>query len=279
MSRKPKLEVWRTYYRKGIVVLEEHYLDGIPHGRRRWWHRNGQLAEEQTYCHGVIHGLCRQWNDRGRLLGSFHVEHGTGRQKSWHDNGRLQMEFTLVEGQFCGSNRTWLRDGTLDSDTVLLFDREVTPHQYRQAAAKDARLPKLLGQTGKPALKGRALKQHSYRLFVAWLLAKRNRSEVREWLTAETKTKRTLGRFKRASAAVQFVEELYQAGAVKVIAPEIYQNKRGDQFADCLLVQLPKTAAQRKAIYQVCEQLEKDDLGASSPDQARGESYLYISMG
>ena len=63
-----------------------------------------------------------------------------------------------------------------------------------------------------------------------------------------------------------------------MIAPDIYRNKRGDQFADCLLVQLPKAAEKRKAIRQVCAQLRKDDLGAVLPDKDWGESHLYIVM-
>lgn len=279
MSRKSKSEVKRTYYRKGIIVSEEHFLGGKQHGRRRLWHRNGQLAEEDTYCNGLRHGLCQQWDDGGRLLGSFQMEHGTGVQKRWHDNGQLNVEFTTLAGQFCGRNRMWLRDGTLVSDKGFLFNREVTPAQYRRASAKDARLPKLRGRMGKPALNHRAQEQHAYRLLLAWLLGKRNASEMRAWLKPADKTKRGVGHFKRASAAVKFIEKLYQAGAIQVIAPDIYQNQRGDQFTDCLLVQLPKRAGQRRAIRAVCAQLRDDDLGAVLPQKEQGESHLYISMG
>ena len=139
------------FHRNGVVAVEENFRGQKLHGRRRTWHRNGQLATEEFYRDGRLHGVCRQWNENGRLLGSFRMEHGTGTQKSWHDNGRLNQEFTTVEGEFCGRSRLWLRDGTLISDRVLLFGRNVTPGQYRKAAAKDPRLPKLRGRIGKGA--------------------------------------------------------------------------------------------------------------------------------
>lgn len=260
------------------MVLEERYVRGQLHGPRRMWHRNGQLAEEQIYRHGFLHGLCRQWNEAGKLLGSVRMDHGTGMQKSWHDNGRLHMEFFTVAGQFCGRSRTWLRDGTLISDGVRLFNRKVAPDDYRRAAAADARLPKLHGRIGKPTVQTRLLKQHIYRVFVAGLMRKGQRAEVQDWLAAEDKHHRTLGRFSHA-AAISFVENLYHAGADQVIAPDIYSNKRGDQFADWLLAKLPAKKSQRTAIRTVCAKFLQKDMGAIQPDRDWGESHLFISLG
>jgi hypothetical protein len=61
---------------------------------------------------------------------------------------------------------------------------------------------------------------------------------------------------------MKFVTELYQAGALEVILPDIYRNQRGDQFADGMLVKLPKGAKQRKAIRAVCAALQKKNLCA-----------------
>jgi hypothetical protein len=278
MSSKLKTVVRRTYYRPGIVVTEERYVGGQPHGPCREWHRNGRLAEERIFRHGLLHGLCRQWNAEGKLLGSFQMVNGTGRHRYWHDNGRLHMEFTTVAGEFCGHGRTWLRDGTLTQEDVTLFNREVTPAQYRRAAATDPRLPKLPARIGKPPVDSPAQERHSFRVFVAWLLQKPSRVEARNWLAAVDKKKRTLGRFKRASTAVKFVGELYQAGAVHVIVPEIYHNKRGDQFADWLLVQLPKSIRQRQAIRAICARYLKNGLGAFEPQHNWGESHLYVLL-
>lgn len=102
------------------------------------------------------------------------------------------MEFSTVEGQFCGRSRTWLQDGTLVSGEVNLFNRRVTLDQYRRAAATDARLPKLRGRIGKPPVKNSALEQHTYRVFVGWLLKNRNRVEARDWLQADDKKSASL---------------------------------------------------------------------------------------
>jgi hypothetical protein len=278
MSTRPKITLRRTFYRKGVLRDEQRLLKGKLHGVQRTWHRNGQLAEESEYRHGLRHGWSRQWDAHGRLLGSYRLENGTGMHRSWYDNGQLNVEYSLVEGQFCGRSRRWLRDGTLITDEVLLFNREVTPSQYRRAAAKDPRLPELPPDFRKLKDQRSATEKRNYRLFTAWLLAKPNCREMRTWLKTEVPTKRTLGRFKQAAAAVEFGEKLYQAGAAKVLAADIYNNKRGDQFADCLLVQLPRAAGPRAAIRKVCAQLKQDDLGAFLPDHDSGESHLYISV-
>jgi len=85
------------------------------------------------------------------------------------------------------------------------------------------------------------------RLFVR-AFVETHRSEARTWLKAAGKKARSLGRFKRTNDAAKFVEELYQAGASQVMVPDIYRNQRGTQFADSLLVQLPRDTAGRKAV-------------------------------
>ncbi len=279
MSTQPKQETNRFFHRNGVLEMEETFRGQKLHGRRRTWHRNGQLAMEEFYLDGLLHGTIRQWNEDGKLLGSCEVQHGTGLQKSWHDNGKLRHEFNTVDGEFCGRDRVWLQDGTLISDLIYLQGRPVTVAKYRRAAAKDARLPKLRG--GNPVRtprKSRAVKKHILDVFVAGLLKKRNQAEALEWLNAAGKRARTLGRFKNVGIASKFVEELYQAGAIKVIAPDIYEGKRGEQFSDSLLVKLPKSASERKAIRAICQQIRKNDHGAFQPDEDLGESHLYILL-
>jgi len=148
------------------VAVEENFSGHKLHGRRRTWHRNGQLATEEFYFDGRLHGVVRQWNENGKLLGSFRMEHGTGTQKSWHDNGRLNLEFATVEGLFCGRSRMWLRDGTLISDQILLFDRNVTPDQYRRAAARDRACPSCEPDRKAAGKKSRVAETYLLRLFV-----------------------------------------------------------------------------------------------------------------
>ena len=252
--------------------------NGRRHGVVRVWHKNGVLANEERYLNGLLHGVCRQWNETGRLLGKYRMVHGTGVQRIWHENGRLQLEFSTVRGDFSGHYCLWLNDGKLMSEEIYLNGRPVTAEEYRAACAKDKSLPKLTGNAGKPLPNTVATEKHIHEVFVRSLLAQKNRAEVRKWLASGGKAVRSLGRFKRESDALKFVEALYKAGASKVIAPDIYAGKAGDQFADCLLVKLPKIAPKRKAIRKVCAQLSKRKLGAFQPDKDIGETQLYLLL-
>jgi hypothetical protein len=206
--------------------------------------------------------------------------HGTGIQRLWHDNGQLQMEISTVSGEFCGRSRIWLADGTLISENYHLHQKNVSAEEYRAATEKDKSLPKVRGRTAKVPPKDSMMQKRILRVFVAWLLEKPNRSEARKWFlkASSDESARSLGRFKRESDAAQFVQSLYEAGAVKVIAPDIYASKTGDQFADCLVVQLPKNVTRRKAIRKVCGQLRTRRLGATQPDEDIDETHLYLSM-
>ena len=209
---------------------------------------------------------------------------GTGIQRAWHDNGQLQLEVSTVRGEFCGRNRIWLRDGTLLSERFYLSGRVVSADTYREAAAKDKTLPKFRGKPAKLPPKNLTTEKHIHRIFVGSLLEKQDRSEVRGWLKQNgDKTGRSLGRFKPARDAAKcetgrFVNELYDAGATAVIVSDIYRSKEGKQFADCLVVTLPKNPAKRKAIRKVCEQLRKRKLGAVEPGKDIGEDHLYLSL-
>lgn len=246
----------------------------------RTWHRNGVLATEERYRNGLLNGICRQWDEAGRLLGEFEMNLGTGIQRERHDNGRLKIEVSTVHGVFCGRNRIWLRDGTLLSERFYLHGKQVTAEQYRAAAKADPTLPQFRGRSGKPLPPGPTREQRIHRTFVRGLLGKPNRVEAREWLhrDATDKTGRSLGRFKREADASRFVEALYQAGATEVIVPDIYADKRGNLFADGLLVKLPKPPERRRAVRTACGQLRQRKLGAVQPERDIGESHMFLSM-
>jgi hypothetical protein len=280
MTSVLKTTVQQDFYRNGQVRQEVPLRNGHKHGVIRTWHRNGVLASEEPFENNLPHGICGQWDESGRLLGRYKMVHGTGIQRAWHDNGHLQVEVSTVGGRFYGRNRIWLRDGTLISDRFCLDGRNVTPDVYRAAAAKDDRLPKFRGKPTTLPPENLANEKHLHRVFVDRLLEKPNRCEACAWLRKPTgnKTARSLGRFKRETDAARFVDELYRAGTREVIVPDIYDNKAGDQFADGLLVQLPKDAAKRTAVRKVCAQLRKKRLGVAQPDVDFGEHYLYLSM-
>ena len=272
--------VQKSFYRNGQLREQVPLRRGRRHGVVRVWHKNGKRASEEPYQNGLLNGVCRHWNEAGRRLGEYLIVHGTGLQRAWHDNGKLQMEVWTVQGDFCGRNRIWLRDGTLLAERFYLHGLAVSAETYRAAAAKDKALPKFRGKPAKLTGRNRVKPLHIHRVFVDSLLEKRNQREARKWLAKKTgdKSARSLGRFKREHDTVKFVEALYQAGAVEVIAPDIYRNKARDQFADCLLVQLPRSTARRKTVRAVCTQLRTRKLGAVQPDKDIGESHLYLSL-
>jgi MORN repeat variant len=273
-----KKNIQKTYYRNGQLRELVTLRTGRRHGAVRAWHKNGVLENEESYQDGLLHGICRQWNESGKLLGKYRMIHGTGVQRAWHDNGRLQMEFSTVNGDFSGRYRLWLHDGSLLSEEIYLHGRPVTAGEYRAARAMDKSLPKLIGRPGKPLPQSAATDKHAHEVFVRFLLRHKRCSEARHWLASGGKAGRSLGRFEREGDAMKFVSGLYEAGAAEVVAPDIYAGKAGAEFADALLVKLPKVVAKRKAIRKVCAQLAERKLGAFLPDKDFGESHLYLSL-
>lgn len=253
---------------------------GKRHGVVRTWHRNGVLASEERYRDGVLNGLCRQLDESGGVLGEFEMKRGTGLQREWHDNGRLKIEVVTVGGVFCGRNRIWLRDGTLLSERYYLQGRPVTAEEYRLATKADPALPRLRGPAGKSLSPGPQREQRIHRAFIRGLLSKPNQVEAREWLRRDQgdNSRRSLGRFNGEADAARFVEALYQAGAAEVIVPDIYADKRGNQFSEGLLVKLPKSPARRQAVRRACRRLRRLKLGSVQPETDIGESHLYLSM-
>jgi len=276
----PKLRIKRFYYRNGHVHAEIREVGGEFHGLNRTWHHNGQLAEELRYRHGRLHGICRHWGENGRLFGSFTMNHGTGTQHYWHQNGRLRLEINSFNGKFFGRTRTWLRDGTLVQETYYISNVDVARAAYLKAARKHPDWPQHEGQpAGRVAREGPALKRKEHELFIESLLEK-SHAEARQWLSAaKNPDLRSLARFRTAKAALRFVETLYAAGAETVIAALIYAGRRGKQFADRLLVKLPKASARRKALRRICQDLCAKRGGAMLPDEKdMGESHLFINL-
>lgn len=270
----------RFYYRNGQIRMENREVERQLHGLCRTWHGNGQLAEELRYHHGQLHGISRQWNEGGRLLGSFTMNHGNGRQRYWHQNGKLQLETNSLNGKFFGRTRNWLWDGTLVEETYYISNVEVTRAAYLKAARNHPDWPQHAGEpAGKVARNNSALKRKEHELFIQSLLEK-SHAEARHWLSsAQNPDLRSVARFRSAKAALKLVETLYAVGAKAVIAALIYKGKNGKQFADWLLIELPKTPSKRKALRKICRDLCNKRGGAFLPDEKDlGESHLFLNL-
>jgi hypothetical protein len=250
-------------------------------GIARTRYGNGILASEHRFKDGLLHGLCREWDENGNLLGEFKMVHGTGVQREWHDNGQLKIEVSTVNGEFSGRNRIWLRDGTLIAERFYLHGRQVKPAEYAEAAAEDELLPRYTEPPAKLPGKTPATQRHIHQVFVGGLLEKGNQREARLWLHQQrgTKEKHLLGRFDSQRAAAAFVESLYEAGATEVIIPRIYLDENRNEFAEALLVRLPKARSARVRVRKACALFHEQSLGSVQPDSDIGEEHLYIGMG
>ena len=271
--------VQQSRFRNGQLRQKSPVQRGRRHGVARTWHPNGSLAIEQHFENGLLHGRGRQWNEAGNLLGEFVMRHGTGVQREWHDNGQLKIEVSTVEGQFCGRNRIWLRDGTLISERFYLNGSQVSPDRYAKAAAEDESLPRYAEKPARLPKKSQKTRRHIHQTFVDGVLEKPVQKEARSWFSSGANAKRySLGRFRSERTAVAFIESLYTAGALDVIVPGIYRDKRGIEFADGLLVRLPRSKAVRARIRKLCATLRRRSLGVVQPDRDIGETHLYLSM-
>jgi hypothetical protein len=145
---------------------------------------------------------------------------------------------------------------------------------------RDPTLLRVRHGRAKPLSNGVGRQRHLHGVFVRWLLSKPNRTEAEKWLHLNrgTSARRSLGRFTGRQDAAKFVEALYRAGAREVLAPDIYEDKRGNQLSDGLLVRLPKHPARRKNVRAVCAQSRSRRLGAVEPQTDIGESHLYLSL-
>lgn len=249
-------------------------------GIARVRHSNGTLASEHRFKDGLLHGLCREWDENGNLLGEFKMVHGTGVQREWHDNGQLKIEVSTVRGEFCGRNRIWLRDGTLIAERFYVHGKQVDPAAYARAALKDESLPRYAETPAKLPAKTPATQRQIHKVFIAGLLESVHRQEARLWLAQENRAKKKhlLGRFSTQKDSAGFVESLYEAGAEQVIVPKVYRDTDGNEFAEALLVRLPRDHASREKIRKACAPLREKSLGSVQPDADIGEEYLYLGM-
>ncbi len=268
----------RVYYRNGQLREETPFRHGRVNGRARTWYRNGILASESFYRDGLLNGVCRQCSEAGKLLGKYNMVRGTGVQRAWHDNGKPQLELNTVAGRFCGRSRLWLRNGVLLSDKLYLDGKSVTFLRYRAAAKSDPRLPKLRGRLGKSLRDGPQKEAAIHQAFVSGLLAREGVQDAVTWLASGARPRRHLGRFRSEKASRGFLEELCKIVAGRLILPEVYKNKKDEEFADGLLVRLPKDQAPRRAVRRLCQRLSGSGLGSAQPSRDVGENHLYISM-
>lgn len=278
-ERNVSTTIQRSFYRSGQVREEVSMRNGRRHGIARVWHKNGQLASEEPFQNGLLHGKCRQWDERGKLLGEYRMEHGTGIQRVWFENGVLQCEQSFIHGKATGPCRRWLQDGSFASEEWLVENKEVTPTEYVKKAAAHPDWPKYATNGAhRRKLSPEKLEEQAFRLHCEWLLGKENTRDAIEWLNQAKVTACAIGALS-AERARKIVSEALAAGARRVLASDTYVSKQGKQFADVLLVELPKLKTRRAAIRKVFKSLPRPAKCAVQPDGDHGEPWLYVYLG
>lgn len=278
-ERNVSTTIQRSFYRSGQVREEVPVRNGRRHGIARVWHKNGQLASEEPFQNGLLHGMCRQWDERGKLLGDYRMEHGTGIQRVWFENGVLQCEQSFIHGKATGPCRRWLQDGSFASEEWLVENKEVTPTEYVKKAAAHPDWPKYATNGAhRRKLSPEKLEEQAFRLHCEWLLGKENTRDAIEWLNQAKVSACAIGALSAARAR-KIVSEALAAGARRVLASDTYVSKQGKQFADVLLVELPKLKTRRAAIRKVFTSLPRPAKCAMQPDDDHGEPWLYVYLG
>jgi hypothetical protein len=271
--------IQRSFYRNGQMREETPMRNGRRHGVVRTWHKNGVLASEESYQDGQLHGICRQWDEQGKLLGKYRMHHGTGIQRVWFENGVLQLEHSLVNGAFTGLSRLWFQDGALATEQLLVKNREVTSAKYAKEAAGHPEWPRYSTNGNVPRkLSPAVLEKRAFRLHCEWLAHKPTTRDATEWLSEAKATARAVGSLS-AGRARKLVSDALAAGARKVLAADTYASKQGKQFADVLLIELPKSKSRRAAIRKLFAALPRRTKSAVQPDRDGGEPWLYVYFG
>lgn len=122
-----------------------------------------------------------------------------------------------------------------------------------------------------------SLENAEHRRFVEKLLRSRRKAEALRWLSvSESTRRRALGEFRGAKPSAKLVEELYAAGATKVMAVDIKTNPTGSQRTEKVLVVLPTETKARARIFKWCKR--RGGKIGYSPECDMGETHLYLLL-
>jgi hypothetical protein len=101
----------------------------------------------------------------------------------------------------------------------------------------------------------------------------KNGPEAREWLKVNgNDSALASNRFGQTQGAIEFVDELYSAGAERVIVPRTCLQDdadtiklEGGPYADCLSVFLPTDAQKKSAVLKICRrEIEREGFDADA---------------
>jgi hypothetical protein len=111
--------------------------------------------------------------------------------------------------------------------------------------------------------------------FAMQLLEGPNVQEARAWLQ-KAGPETTLGEEMFHEESVGFVEELYALGAQAVHAVEIAGQGTGFENTGKLVIELPDTAEERKAVLALCDEIA-ESMGFD-PEPDIGQRYRFVML-
>ncbi len=113
---------------------------------------------------------------------------------------------------------------------------------------------------------------------IARLLRDSAKMEAGEWIEGGgDEQSRSVGSCKTKQDSLSLIQEIYRAGAVKVLAVKIQRRPKGlCEHAGKLVVELPQDSNRREAIFEWCKK-QGESLGYS-PEIDQGESHLFLLL-
>ena len=120
--------------------------------------------------------------------------------------------------------------------------------------------------------------RHKHEKLIHRLLSDPTKVEAQDWLKSEGAGKsRTVGACETNQDSLEFVQEIYDLGALEIVAVSVHAkpNSTGERTGK-LVVTLPHEAKQRRAIFDWCKR-QGDSLGFT-PDTDHGESHLFLLL-
>jgi hypothetical protein len=105
---------------------------------------------------------------------------------------------------------------------------------------------------------------------------KRRDAEARQWLSRKRPAVLAGNRFGTTQAGLEFVEELYAAGALKVIVPAEAMDEDGDGLhSDSLRVKLPADPEARRKLFEISRREARREGLDQDVDSGQKELFLW----
>jgi hypothetical protein len=113
--------------------------------------------------------------------------------------------------------------------------------------------------------------------FALQFLGSPNTRDVLKWLGESTETDfRSIGELSSTEESIAFAKEIYDAGAVEVLAVEIDDYPDEGQNTGKLLIKLPNGSEERTRVFARAGQISQTQ--GFDPATDSGQSYLFVML-